>query len=272
MPELRRRDEIVHAARAFARDCAAWEKRSDALTEEMFSQYLYSNGLPDPELLIRPGGEKRISNYLLWQCAYSEFYFCDTLWPDFDEREFDKALIAYQHRERRFGRREAVREKQPERGNTMKQRWLVVAIGLPLLLLVLLACPAWATMLLVCAIAGIAAYELLHTAGKNVPTSIYLLTVTAAAAYEVLLYYSEWTFFGTIQTVTVLRWAFLMLLFFTAVHRFGGEKPFAFSTLCAAVVGGIVFPGDVQLHLSAAELCGLRQSLCPRAVLHRLRG
>ena len=124
----------------------------------------------------------------------------------------------------------------------MKQRWLVVAIGLPLLLLVLLACPAWATMLLVCAIAGIAAYELLHTAGKNVPTSIYLLTVTVAAAYEVLLYYSEWTFFGTIQTVTVLRWAFLMLLFFTAVHRFGGEKPFAFSTLCAAVVGGMVFP------------------------------
>ena len=124
----------------------------------------------------------------------------------------------------------------------MKQRWLVVAIGLPLLLLVLLACPAWATMLLVCVIAGIAAYELLHTAGKNVPTSIYLLTVAAAAAYEVLLYYSEWTFFGAIQTVTVLRWAFLMLLFFTAVHRFGGERPFAFSTLCAAVVGGIVFP------------------------------
>ena len=97
------RDEIIHAARAFARDCAVGEKRSDALTEEIFSQYLYSNGLPDPELLIRPGGEKRISNYLLWQCAYSEFYFCDTLWPDFDEREFDKALIAYQHRERRFG-------------------------------------------------------------------------------------------------------------------------------------------------------------------------
>ena len=126
----------------------------------------------------------------------------------------------------------------------MKQRWLVVAIGLPLLLLVLLACPAWATMLLVCAIAGIAAYELLHTAGKNVPTSIYLLTVAAAAAYEVLLYYSEWTFFGTIQTVTVLRWAFLMLLFFTAVHRFGGERPFAFSTLCAAVVGGM----SIQHH------------------------
>ena len=142
----------------------------------------------------------------------------------------------------------------------MKQRWLVVAIGLPLLLLVLLACPAWATMLLVCAIAGIAAYELLHTAGKNVPTSIYLLTVAAAAAYEVLLYYSEWTFFGTIQTVTVLRWAFLMLLFFTAVHRFGGEKPFAFSTLCAAVVGGMVFP-------AMYSCIGLLRNVSPAFVL-----
>ena len=97
------RDEILHAARAFARDCAAGEQDADALTEEGFSRYLYSSGLPDPDLLIRPGGEKRISNYLLWQCAYSEFYFCDTLWPDFTEKEFDKALIAYQHRERRFG-------------------------------------------------------------------------------------------------------------------------------------------------------------------------
>ena len=142
----------------------------------------------------------------------------------------------------------------------MKQRWLVVATGLPLLLLVLLACPAWATMLLVCAIAGIAAYELLHTAGKNVPTSIYLLTVAAAAAYEVLLYYSEWTFFGAIQTVTVLRWAFLMLLFFTAVHRFGGEKPFAFSTLCAAVVGGMVFP-------AMYSCIGLLRNVSPAFVL-----
>ena len=124
----------------------------------------------------------------------------------------------------------------------MKQRWLVVAIGLPLLLLVLLACPQWATALLVCAISGVAAYELLHVAGKNVPKGVYALTVAAAAAYEVLAYYSEWTFFGTIQTVTVLRWAFLMLLFFTAVHRFGREEPFAFSTLCTAAVGGIVFP------------------------------
>ena len=97
------RDEILHAARAFARGCAAGEQDADALTEEGFSRYLYSSGLPDPDLLIRPGGEKRISNYLLWQCAYSEFYFCDTLWPDFTEKEFDKALVAYRRRERRFG-------------------------------------------------------------------------------------------------------------------------------------------------------------------------
>ena len=97
------RDEIVHAARAFAADCAAGKCEVGELTEAEFENYLYSVGLPSPELLIRPGGEKRISNYLLWQCAYSEFYYTDTLWPDFDEREFDKALIAYQSRDRRFG-------------------------------------------------------------------------------------------------------------------------------------------------------------------------
>lgn len=124
----------------------------------------------------------------------------------------------------------------------MKQRWLVVVVGLPALLAVLLACPAWATMLVVCGIAGIAAYELLHVAGKDAPVSVYVLTIVSAAAHEVLLYYREWTFFGTLETVTVLRWAFVMLLFLIAVHRFGGETPFTFSTLCVAVVGGIVFP------------------------------
>ena len=124
----------------------------------------------------------------------------------------------------------------------MKQRLLVAGVGLPLLLAVLLACPAWATMLIVCAMAGIAAYELLHVAGKDAPVSVYVLTVVSAAAHEVLLYYREWTFFGTLETVTVLRWAFVMLLFLIAVHRFGGETPLAFSTLCVAVVGGIVFP------------------------------
>ena len=88
------------------------EKRSDALTEEIFSQYLYSNGLPDPELLIRTGGEERISNYLLWQIAYSELYFTETYWPDFDEEGLHRAIADYQSRQRRFGKTEAQVEEE----------------------------------------------------------------------------------------------------------------------------------------------------------------
>ena len=97
------RDEILRAARAFARECAAGEKQPEELTEAMFSDYLFSAGVPDPELIIRPSGEVRLSNFLLWQCAYAEFYFCDTLWPDFSEATLDAAIIDYQKRDRRFG-------------------------------------------------------------------------------------------------------------------------------------------------------------------------
>ena len=97
------RDEILRAARAFARDCADGKAASETLTEEGFGHYLYSDGIPDPDLIIRPSGELRLSNFLLWQCAYAEFYFCDTLWPDFDERALDAAIIDYQKRDRRFG-------------------------------------------------------------------------------------------------------------------------------------------------------------------------
>ena len=97
------RDEILRAARRFAADCAAGKRSADELDDAMFSTYLDSAGIPDPELIIRPSGELRLSNFLLWQCAYSEFYYTDTLWPDFDERELDKAIAAYQARDRRFG-------------------------------------------------------------------------------------------------------------------------------------------------------------------------
>ena len=97
------RDEILRAVRQFAADCAAGEKRPEDLDDAMFSGYLDSRGIPDPELIIRPSGELRLSNFLLWQCAYSEFYFTDVLWPDFDEAELDKAIAAYQSRDRRFG-------------------------------------------------------------------------------------------------------------------------------------------------------------------------
>ena len=96
------RDEIVRAAMAYARDYAAGSV-SGELTEEQFGNYLYSAGLPDPDLMIRPGGEQRISNFLLWQCAYAEFYFTDVLWPDFSPAELDKAIEAFRQRDRRYG-------------------------------------------------------------------------------------------------------------------------------------------------------------------------
>ena len=96
------RDEILRAARRYARDYA--EGKADAeLTEEGFASYLYSAGIPDPDLLIRPGGEQRISNFLLWQCAYTEFYFTDVLWPDFSPAELDKAIAVFNSRDRRYG-------------------------------------------------------------------------------------------------------------------------------------------------------------------------
>ncbi len=91
------RDEIVRAAKKWAEDGCP------ELTEERFGRYLWSAGVPDPDLLIRPGGEMRISNYLLWQSAYTEMYFSDVLWPDFDEKEIDKAIWAFQTRDRRYG-------------------------------------------------------------------------------------------------------------------------------------------------------------------------
>ena len=81
--------------------------RAEDITEETISQHLTTNFMPDPDLLIRTGGELRISNYLLWQIAYSELYFCDTYWPDFDEEALHKAIESYQSRQRRFGKTEA---------------------------------------------------------------------------------------------------------------------------------------------------------------------
>ena len=97
------RAEILRAAQSFAAKCAAGEAKPEDLTEEGFSDLLYSAGVPDPDLIIRPSGEIRISNFLLWQSAYSEYYFTDTLWPDFGPRQLDEAIEAYNHRSRRFG-------------------------------------------------------------------------------------------------------------------------------------------------------------------------
>ena len=95
------RDEILRAAKKSAEAYAAGDE--NAFTEEAFSSRMWSKGIPDPELIIRPGGEKRISNFLLWQGAYSEFYFTDTLWPDFHPAQLAEAIKWYQGRSRRFG-------------------------------------------------------------------------------------------------------------------------------------------------------------------------
>lgn len=97
------RAELVRAAEAFAADCVQGKMRPEELTEEILGRYLYSAGVPDPDLVIRPSGEVRISNFLLWQSAYAEFYFTDVLWPDFSKEELLRALADYQHRSRRYG-------------------------------------------------------------------------------------------------------------------------------------------------------------------------
>ena len=97
------RDEIVHAVKGFLQDVAAGKARAEELSEEVLSGYLYSAGVPDPELIIRPSGEQRTSNFLLWQSAYSEYVFMDVLWPDFSPEDLDRAIEEYHRRNRRFG-------------------------------------------------------------------------------------------------------------------------------------------------------------------------
>ena len=97
------RDEIVRAARAYAEQCVQGKADPAALTEEAFGNLLFSSGIPDPDLIIRPSGELRISNFLLWQSAYAEYYYTDVLWPDFGPEELEKAIDAFNRRNRRFG-------------------------------------------------------------------------------------------------------------------------------------------------------------------------
>jgi len=101
------KQELTRATRLIAEEVKNGQLKSEDITEQTINDHLYTNFMPDPELLIRTGGELRISNYLLWQCAYSEFYFCNTYWPDFDEEALHKAIADYQSRQRRFGKTEA---------------------------------------------------------------------------------------------------------------------------------------------------------------------
>lgn len=108
--------EILNATKKMVKEAlesgSTYEQIEDKLTEENFEKHLETCFMPDPELLIRTGGELRISNYLLWQIAYSELYFCDTFWPDFNEEDLHKAIASYQNRQRRFGKTEAQVEEE----------------------------------------------------------------------------------------------------------------------------------------------------------------
>lgn len=97
------RDEITRAARKLVRAVSAGEVEESRITEDLFASYLDTAGIPDPDLLIRTSGELRLSNYLLWQLAYSEIYVTDCLWPDFNRAELEQAVLHYSRRERRFG-------------------------------------------------------------------------------------------------------------------------------------------------------------------------
>lgn len=96
--------EITNAVKQIATEIKNGTIDIDQITDKTIDNHLCTNFMPDPDLLIRTGGEVRLSNYLLWQCAYTEFYFCDTFWPDFKEEELNKAICEYQKRERRFGK------------------------------------------------------------------------------------------------------------------------------------------------------------------------
>lgn len=97
------RDEVVHVSKILAQKAADGEIKPEDITEDMFGSYLYTQDVPDVDLMIRPSGELRLSNFLIWQSAYAEFYFTDVLWPDFSPDELEKALVNFAGRSRRFG-------------------------------------------------------------------------------------------------------------------------------------------------------------------------
>ena len=97
------RDEMIRAMKKMAADCKEGKLEVEDISESVFEAYLDTHDIPDPDLLIRTSGELRLSNYLLWQLAYTEFYFTDVLWPDFTKKELEKAILHYNNRDRRFG-------------------------------------------------------------------------------------------------------------------------------------------------------------------------
>ena len=97
------RAELTYVMRKIAEKVKNGEITADMITEQMLSEEMYTAGMPDPDIIIRPSGEQRLSNFLLWQAAYTEFWYSDVLWPDFKPEDLDKAIADYNNRERRYG-------------------------------------------------------------------------------------------------------------------------------------------------------------------------
>ena len=146
----------------------------EEISEEAFSSSLYSAGVPDPDLIIRPSGEYRVSNFLLWQSAYSEYYFTDVLWPDFDKQELIHAIRAFQGRSRRFG------------GDMMIVRTIVGIMLVALLVLVLFVLPVWVMPVAVAAISVLAMHEMLYTT-KFIPEKSLIAGTMACRGHSSFL-------------------------------------------------------------------------------------
>ncbi|WP_024614715.1 isoprenyl transferase [Clostridium sp. Ade.TY] len=97
------RDEIIRATKLIVEDILSGKIKKEDIDDNIFEEHLYTKGIPDPDIIIRPSGEQRLSNFLLWQCAYSEFWYSDICWPDFKEEDLRKAIYDFQNRDRRFG-------------------------------------------------------------------------------------------------------------------------------------------------------------------------
>jgi undecaprenyl diphosphate synthase len=97
------RDEIIRAFKCMYKDLQNKKISENDINETIFNRYLYTAGMPDPDIIIRPSGEQRLSNFLLWQCAYSEFWYSDVYWPDFDKKNLFRAIADFQNRDRRYG-------------------------------------------------------------------------------------------------------------------------------------------------------------------------
>ena len=249
------RDEIVRAARKFAKACMDGAAQPDDLTEEQFSGLLFSKGIPDPDLIIRPSGEIRISNFLLWQSAYSEFYFTDVLWPDFTPKHLEEAIASYNKRSRRFGGVKYDRKGRMDHVETCdgcRGRHSVSASGAPL----------GAGLGTHGSGGGHVRHWRLGAAPRRGETGGRLTGLTVlAAALAPVAEYASLTGLTQNSLLGALWLAFVFLLFVLAICSYGREGAVTFRQLSAALFAALVFPTMLATLLQLRLFPGLGKVL-----------